>query len=84
MQPLPRQYQVVRVTAIRDARFDNQAAQFQRHPSVGDVGTVLEVYTNPELGFEVECSDSKTGKTVWLEAMYASEIELVANTTNPY
>lgn len=75
----PRPYQVVRVIAIRDARFSEALVQFDRHPKVGDIGTVLEIYPTPELGFEVECSNPDTGETVWLEAMHADEIEVVSN-----
>jgi hypothetical protein len=44
---------------------------------VGDVGTILEVYETPELAFEVECSDPGSGITIWLEAIYPEELELV-------
>jgi hypothetical protein len=39
-----KQYDVVRVAAIRADRFAGKQPQFQRHPQVGDVGTILEVY----------------------------------------
>lgn len=70
------QYDVVRVIRIRDARFDDAKVFYQRHPRVGDVGTVVEVYTNP-IGFEVECCAAGDGKTTWLDAMYPEELERV-------
>ncbi len=71
-----KQFDVVRVTCLRDERFKGVAPDFERWPAVGDVGTVLDVYTNPELGFEVECSNPSNGHTIWLAAMYPEELEL--------
>ncbi|MDB6024418.1 MAG: hypothetical protein JWM68_641 [Verrucomicrobiales bacterium] len=69
-----KQYDVVRVTAIRDNRFAGKQSQFQRDPHVGDVGTILEVYGD---AFEVECCEIGTGITIWLEAMYPDELQIV-------
>ena len=69
-----KQYDVVRVAAIRSDRFASQRPQFQRHPHVGDVGTILEVYGD---AFEVECCERSTGVTVWLEAMFPDELQSV-------
>ena len=67
-----KQYEVVRVKSICSERFANRHPDFQRHPMVGDVGTILEVYTN---AYEVECSDPNKGITIWLEAMYPEELQ---------
>jgi hypothetical protein len=69
-----KQYDVVRVAAIRGDRFASGQPGFQRHPQVGDVGTILEVYTD---AFEVECAERETGVTIWLEAMYPDELQTV-------
>lgn len=61
---------------MRDERFMRASPAYQRHPKVGDVGVILEVYTTPEAAFEVECSDPHTGNTIWLEAMFPEELEL--------
>ncbi|MES2300415.1 MAG: hypothetical protein V4582_25495 [Pseudomonadota bacterium] len=77
MQPRQLQeYDVVRLIAIRDARFEGAKIFYERLPQVGDVGTILEVYSVPELGYEIECSDPSTGITIWLDAIYPAEIEL--------
>jgi hypothetical protein len=68
-----KQYDVVRVAAIRDDRFTRERPQYQRHPQVGDEGTILEVYND---AFEVECSD-ETGNTIWLAAMFRDELQSV-------
>ena len=59
---------------FRDNRFVEAKPTFQRNPSVGDVGTVVEVYSDP-IGYEVECCAAGDGITSWLEPMYPGEIE---------
>lgn len=71
------QYQVVRVQRIRNDRFAQNLPQYKRNPEIGDLGTILEIYTTPESAYEVECSDPKTGETIWLEAMFPEEIESI-------
>lgn len=60
---------------IRADRFAYQTIVHRRHPRVGDIGVVLEVYEKPEPAYEVECADPVTGVTAWLEPMYPEEIE---------
>ena len=69
-----KQYDVVRVTAIRDERFASQSPRYGRHPIAGDVGTIVEDYGN---AFEVECCERGKAGTLWLEAMYPDELEVV-------
>jgi hypothetical protein len=76
------QYEVVRVVLLRGNRTFSASVANLRAPEVGDIGTILEVYTQPEVAYEVECSDSGTGRTIWLEAMYPEEIELFQITAN--
>lgn len=65
-----KQFDVVKVIAIRDNRFASDEGFDKRVPLIGDVGTVLEVYAD---AYEVECSDSD-GTTNWLTAMYPDEL----------
>lgn len=71
-----KQYDIVVVASIRDSRFANDRPGFQRHPQVGDVGTILEVYGD---AFEVECCERETGVTIWLEAMFPDEIHAASD-----
>ena len=64
---------VVRVIAIRDDRFSSERIEFQRHPQVGDVGTIVMDHGT---AFEVECCD-KSGNAIWLTAMYRDELQVV-------
>ncbi|MES2469058.1 MAG: hypothetical protein V4675_17260 [Verrucomicrobiota bacterium] len=66
-----KEYDVVRVVAIRDGRFSGQQPEWQRHPQVGDVGTILMDHGT---AFEVECSGRGTGVTIWLDAMFPDEL----------
>ncbi|AVP96800.1 hypothetical protein C7S18_06115 [Ahniella affigens] len=70
-------FDVVRITRLRDDRFALQKPDQLRHPAVGDIGAIVEAYTWPSQAFEVECVDPNSGATVWLEAMYPEELELV-------
>jgi hypothetical protein len=72
-EPL-KQYDVISVVSLRDDRFSKATPSFVRHPQIGDVGTIVEVYSRPEPGFEVECVEPSTGTTVWLETMYPGEL----------
>lgn len=76
------QYDVVRVVAIRDSRFIGAQVFYERLPRIGDIGTILEIYSKPEVGYEVECSEPSTGFTIWLDAMYPDEIEVVEKSQN--
>ena len=67
---------MVRVVRIREGRFADDKPRFQRHPAVGDVGTVLEVYSDPP-GFHVECGDDGSPVPIWLECFESDELELI-------
>lgn len=70
------QYDVVRVTAL-PLRLDAQTDAFNlRAPVVGDIATIIEVYTSPP-GYELECSD-RDGVTQWMIAFHPDEIKLEA------
>jgi hypothetical protein len=71
------QYEVVRVVFLRPNHSFHLTVTNRCIPEVGDIGTILEIYTQPEVAYEVECSDPATGSTFWLEAMYPDEIELL-------
>jgi len=45
-----------------------------RAPIVGDVATIIDLYTNPP-GYELECS-GKDGITIWLHSFAPEDVEL--------
>ncbi len=69
-------YDIVQDAIIRANRFDAARVWYQRHPAIGDQGTIVEEYWDPAHAFEVECSDGQ-GITIWLETMYPDELTLV-------
>jgi len=68
------QYDVVRLVAIRRPLTESDDAFNLCRPVVGDVVTIVEIYSTPP-GYELECSDG-SGTTQWLMAFAPNEIEL--------
>ncbi|WP_431476394.1 hypothetical protein [Massilia eburnea] len=68
------QYDVVRVLEIRAAIGALDDAFNLRAPAIGDVATIIEVYTSPP-GYELECSDGN-GITQWLMAFSPEDVDL--------
>ena len=70
-----KQYDVVKLIKI-PKKFDEDTLKFnKRLPKIGDVATIIEIYTDPHLGYELECSD-KNGITQWLIAFSPDEIKI--------
>ncbi len=67
-------YDVVNIKELHKLIDFQRDGMSVRAPSVGDVATVIEVYTNPQ-GYELECS-GKDGITIWLYAFALEEVEL--------
>lgn len=44
-------------------------------PKVGDIGTIVEIYITPYLGYDIECIDEQ-GATKWVTTFEASEIKM--------
>jgi hypothetical protein len=66
-----KEHDIVRVVAIRDDRFSGKSPDFQRHPKISDVGTIVADYG---IAFEVECCDA-VGRPIWLCTMFADELQ---------
>ena len=70
-----KQYDTVKILEIKNpekvvkSKFDLAA------PKVGDVATIVEIYSNPTIGYELECSD-EDGITQWLVTFEPHEIKL--------
>lgn len=69
-------YDVVRITALHRT-FHPEDSLFggRRLPTMGDVAVVVEIYDDPELGYELE-SVNEDGRTNWLVSVSASDLEL--------
>lgn len=72
-----KQYDVVRILEILNPVKMNSCGSGMgcSYPKVGDVGTIVEIYTDPCVGYDIECSDDD-GVTQWLTVFEPSEIEL--------
>lgn len=71
------QYDVVRIinlTSCQPGRSCSFGIIGQEAPAVGDIATVVEVYSDP-LGYELECCDAD-GSTRWVMAFSPSDIVL--------
>ena len=71
-----KQYDTVRVVEILNPEKARKSGFGLAAPRVGDVATIIEIYTSPCLGYELECSDEH-GITQWLVAFEPEEIKLV-------
>jgi hypothetical protein len=60
-----KQYSVVRLKQIKKQFQESELSFGKRAPKIGDVATIVEVYENPRLGYELECTD-ENGITEWL------------------
>ena len=69
------QYDVVEIVEISDLCGFATDSFSTREPRIGDRATIVEVYSDPE-GFELECSDPKTGITIWLHAFKAGALKV--------
>ena len=66
------QYDTVKILEVSGV---NESAHDVRSPSVGDIGTIVEIYHHPELGYHIECCEDD-GSTKWLEVLKDSETKL--------
>ena len=70
-----RQYDGVRMGSMDSDRAAAMYPDDQRAPRVGDVATIVEIYTGPVLGYELECV-AKDGLTIWLRTFSAGQVGL--------
>jgi hypothetical protein len=67
-------YDVVRIKKLRKPIDFQPDRTSVRAPCVGDVATVIDVYSNPP-GYELECS-GEDGITIWLWSFAPEDVEL--------
>ena len=69
------QYEVVKILEI-NKKFDDDTLKFnKRLPRIGDIATIIEIYTTPCFGYELECCD-KNGIPNWIIAFSPEEVKL--------
>jgi hypothetical protein len=70
-----KQYDVVRIVELLSPVKEVKSEFNVRAPEPGDIATIVEIYTNPYLGYELECCDS-AGNTQWLVTFNPSDINI--------
>ena len=70
-----KQYSVVKLKKINRQFSESDLSFDKRHPEVGDVATIIEIYKTPSLGYELECSN-KDGITEWMVTFSPEEVDL--------
>ena len=58
-----KQYDLVKLIEINKKYDEDYLKYNKRLPRIGDIATIIEIYTSPCLGYELECSD-KNGITI--------------------
>ena len=72
-----KQYDVIRVIEILTPKEFHADSFNSRPPRVGDEATIVEVYLEPGLGFELECCDP-SGVSLWLQTFGPDDLEVEA------
>lgn len=77
-----KQYSVVKLKEIKKQFNKNELSFGTRQPKISDVATIVEVYEDPTLGYELECVN-KDGTTNWLATFLPEEVvmELISENT---
>jgi hypothetical protein len=68
-----KQYDTVKIVEILNPGKMEKSEFDLSAPKVGDIAAIVEIYTKPSLGYELECSD-QDGITQWLVAFSPEEI----------
>ncbi len=71
-----KQYDVVKIVSFKNLKLIKKTEFDKNIPEIGDIATIVEIYTNPSIGYELECSDRKTGETLWLYTFKPEQIQL--------
>jgi len=76
------QYDIVRIVRLNRPFALKECLPGKRTPKVGDKATIIEIYTNPTLGYELE-STNQAGETEWLVSIRSSDLvmELIPKST---
>jgi hypothetical protein len=68
------QYDIIKIVNLPIINDGDFLKHNKRLPAIGDMGTVVEIYTHPYLGYEIECCEPGTGITEWMHAFTESEL----------
>ena len=71
-----RKYDTVKIIEILNPEKTHKSDFNLAAPKAGDIATIVEIFTDPCVGYELECSD-KNGITQWLVTFESGEINMV-------
>ena len=69
-----KQYDVVKIIKINNLNNFTIDSFNKKVPKIGDIATIVEIYNNPSLGYELECTNGNG--TNYLHSFFDSDIEL--------
>ncbi|MDA8098198.1 MAG: hypothetical protein M0042_01070 [Nitrospiraceae bacterium] len=69
------QYDIISIRRVNRQFTLDECKPGGRTPEVGDEATIIEVYANPGLGYELECV-SKSGETEWLISISPDDLDM--------
>ncbi|WP_298769157.1 hypothetical protein [uncultured Shewanella sp.] len=69
------QYDEVKLIKIINQKVMTKKGWGYRDPEVGDIATIIEIYSNPEVAYHLECND-ENGATAWDLMVIPDDIEL--------
>ena len=69
------QYDVVQITALNEQFSSSSVWLGSNAPTVGDEATVIEVYEQPSLAYDLECVASD-GSTKWATTFKPGDVDL--------
>ncbi len=68
-----KQYDTARIVEVCSFDAEVKSEKPMPTPKRGDIAAIVEIYTEPAVGYELECCD-ENGVTRWLATFEASEI----------
>ena len=71
---LIKQCDIVKIVGVNREFSQNECIPGTTTPKIGDVATVLEIYHNPMLGYELEAC--KDGETLWLASIDPGDLDM--------
>jgi hypothetical protein len=74
MHGVPKQFDVVTLQRVPPLDAEEFLKTNRRLPRIGDVRTILEIYSHPHLAYEVTCCEPDGYHTEWEHAFDASEL----------
>jgi hypothetical protein len=80
---MPKQYDVVTFLKIPPLDETDFLKWNRRLPKAGDIGTIVEIYTDPHLGYEIECCETGSATPEWIHTFNEQELWFALGLAEP-